>query len=83
VYRTTLPPSCANYVDIWEPQPPGTLRACPGLYRDCFALYVPILKGQDVFLDILTFEGGTNMLSQNVINKLTPVLCSNPEGART
>ena len=19
-----------------EPQPPGTLRACPGLYRDCF-----------------------------------------------
>jgi len=28
---TTLPPSCANYLDIWEPQPPGTLRACPGL----------------------------------------------------
>jgi hypothetical protein len=28
---TTLPPSCADYLKIWEPQPPGTLRACPGL----------------------------------------------------
>ena len=28
---TTLPPSCANCHEIWEPQPPGTLRACPGL----------------------------------------------------
>jgi hypothetical protein len=25
---TTLPPSC---LEIWEPQPPVTLRACPGL----------------------------------------------------
>jgi len=28
---TTLPPSFADCFDIWEPQPPGTLRACPGL----------------------------------------------------
>jgi len=28
---TTLPPSCADCFDIWEPQTPGTLRACPGL----------------------------------------------------
>jgi len=28
---TTLPPSCADCLGIWEPQPPGTLRACPGL----------------------------------------------------
>jgi len=25
----TLPPSCAECLEIWEPQPPGTLRACP------------------------------------------------------
>jgi hypothetical protein len=25
---TTLPPSCVDYFKIWEPQPPGTLRAC-------------------------------------------------------
>jgi len=28
---TTLPPSCADYLEIWEPKPPGTIRACPGL----------------------------------------------------
>jgi hypothetical protein len=30
---TTLPPSCADCLQIWEPQAPGTLRACPRL---CF-----------------------------------------------
>ena len=29
---TTLPPSCAERLEIWEPRPPGTLRACSGLY---------------------------------------------------
>ena len=28
---TTLPPSCAECLEIWELQAPGTLRACPGL----------------------------------------------------
>jgi len=28
---TTLPPSCDESFEIWEPQPPGTLRTCPGL----------------------------------------------------
>jgi hypothetical protein len=28
---TTLPLSCVDCLEIWEPQPPGTLRACPGL----------------------------------------------------
>jgi len=27
----TLPPSCADCLEIWKPQPPGNLRACPGL----------------------------------------------------
>jgi len=27
---TILPPSCADCLQIWEPQSPGTLRACPG-----------------------------------------------------
>ena len=26
---TTLQPSCADCHEIWEPQPPGTLRNCP------------------------------------------------------
>jgi hypothetical protein len=28
---TTLPPSCADYLQIWEPEPPGTLRTSAGL----------------------------------------------------
>jgi hypothetical protein len=28
--------SCADCFEIWEPQPPGTFRACRGLYMDCF-----------------------------------------------
>jgi len=36
---TTLPTSCADCLEIWKPPPPGTLRACSGLYRDCFTLH--------------------------------------------
>jgi len=35
VRLTTLSPSCADCLEIWEPRPPGTLRTCPGLYWDC------------------------------------------------
>ena len=28
---TTLPTSCADCLEIWEPHLPGKLRACPGL----------------------------------------------------
>ena len=31
VALTTLPLSSADCLEIWEPQPPGTLWACPGL----------------------------------------------------
>ena len=32
----TLPPSRAECHEIWEPKPPGTLMATPGLIWDCF-----------------------------------------------
>ena len=28
---TTLPHSCADCLEIWEPEPPGTVRACAGI----------------------------------------------------
>ena len=28
---TTLPPSCADCLEIWEPQPSGNLKACNGI----------------------------------------------------
>jgi hypothetical protein len=39
---TTLPPSCADCLKIWVPQPPETLRACQGLYWDCFTFQMPL-----------------------------------------
>ena len=27
-------------LEIWELQPPGTLRACPALYWDCFTCFL-------------------------------------------
>jgi hypothetical protein len=41
---TTLPPLCAHSLEIWET--PGTLMACPGLYRECFTLLVIVHPGQ-------------------------------------
>jgi len=36
VALTTLSPSCADCLEIWEPQLPGKFWACPGLEWDCF-----------------------------------------------
>jgi hypothetical protein len=36
VQLKTLPPSCADSLEISESQPTGTLRVCPGLCRDRF-----------------------------------------------
>jgi hypothetical protein len=55
----TLPPSTADCHEIWEPQPPGTLRACPGMYRDCFTftftLLNVLLQKQALFLCLTSF----------------------------
>jgi len=29
--KAAFPPSCADCLEIWEPQPSETLRSCPGL----------------------------------------------------
>ena len=41
IWQTTLPPSCTDCIEIWEPLIPGTLRASPGLQWDCF-LQIPL-----------------------------------------
>jgi len=38
--RLTSPSSCAECHEIWEPKPPGTLWATPGLLRDCCTFYL-------------------------------------------
>jgi hypothetical protein len=41
---TTLPPSYADCLDIWEPQPPGTLMACSRLVMELLYLLLPYLR---------------------------------------
>ena len=44
---TTLPPSRAKCHEIWEPKPPRTLWATPGLLRDPFTftyIYIYIIQ---------------------------------------
>ena len=48
----TLPPSCAGCLEIWERQPPRTLRTCPGLALPLVissVMYVGILRRAGVF----------------------------------
>jgi hypothetical protein len=40
---TILPPSCANCLEIWEPQPPGTLRACKGIALPLLLLVLSLI----------------------------------------
>jgi len=36
---TTLPNLCADILELWEPEPPGTLRVCPDTwYEVCFVI---------------------------------------------
>jgi len=39
---TNLPPLFADCLKVWYPQPPGTLRACPGLCNDYFTYVILI-----------------------------------------
>jgi hypothetical protein len=40
---TTLPPSCADCLEIWAPQPLGTLMACPGKAIPALTLHLSVL----------------------------------------
>jgi hypothetical protein len=49
----TLPHSFSDRLEIWVPQPPGTLRGCPPMYRDCFTF--PYLSDRLLFVLTKTY----------------------------
>jgi len=51
-----LPPSCANCLEFWERQPPGTLRSFPGLLWDCFTFICIVV---DIFYSLLSLNVST------------------------
>jgi hypothetical protein len=59
VWLTTLPPSSADCLVIWEPQPPGNLRACTGIavthYSNCIMHYVALARLQQTFYKAVSF----------------------------
>jgi hypothetical protein len=50
---TNLPHSCDECLKVWEPQVPGTLRACRGLWWDCFTFYEAVQGNGGVAPNIL------------------------------
>jgi hypothetical protein len=47
---TTSPPSRAECHEMWEPKPPGTLWAIPGLLWDCFTFNIWFVMPDHVLL---------------------------------
>jgi hypothetical protein len=43
-----LPTACGDYLEILESQPPGTLRACPELYKDCLTLISTLINNLEL-----------------------------------
>jgi hypothetical protein len=58
---TTLPTSSADCLEMWEPQPPGTLRACPGRFTFYCCLNV-------------TFQAHSNLKKNSDFTPLTFIL---------
>jgi len=50
VRLTSSSPSCDECHEIWEPKPPGTLWATPGLLRDSFNLTFYVLNTSQIRL---------------------------------
>ena len=66
-------------LEIWEPQPPGTLWACPGLYRDCFIVIgkpmvalmikkLSVLLGRWIIITIFTKPLKFNLSAASLTN---------------
>ena len=79
VWLTTLPPSNADYLEIWEPQPPGALKvvqACNGIALPCFTSTVSCCLQsihrsfdsveKNVFLYVLSFPYRSFVTTQNL-----------------
>jgi hypothetical protein len=70
---TTLPPSCANCLEILEPQSPGNFRPYLGLYRNFFAYIIVVFN--------TVFTTGTVQYILLVIYCTASVIFCTPEAA--
>jgi len=68
---TTLTTSCADCLEIWEPQPPGTLRSCPGLQRDCFTFTITATTTVNTNTTTTNNNNNNNNNNNSIIYSLT------------
>ena len=64
---TTLPPSCADCLEIREFHPPGILRACPGQCRDCCYLTVVMIQNARLLVQYAVSIGKCVHKYQNIL----------------
>jgi len=65
----TLPPSCADCLEIWEPQPSRTLRTCTDPYWDCFTFYhLPKVKVELPLLHVMNSYWESEGVSPLILN---------------
>ena len=62
---TSLPPSCAECLEIWMPHPPGTLRSCPGIALPLPLPYRSILPGLNPYLGFQVVAGWSLRFSED------------------
>jgi len=65
---TTLPPSCTDCLEIWEPRLPGTLWACIGIHLPFFTYVQTLGDFTDIFQKRL-------MKGHYYVNLYTGILC--------
>jgi len=72
---TNLPPTCVDFLEVWEPRPPGTPRACPGMLWGWFTLYNSAYVGITVIIQYSKHRFCTALLFfVNPVNLLAPEL---------
>jgi hypothetical protein len=71
---TTLP--YTDYLEIWEPQQPGTQRACLGLYRDfrIFTLHISIELKNNILYPSVCMYVLLYLLLYKIIWILVPIV---------
>jgi len=61
VLRDKFTTSRTDFLEIWEPEPPVTLRACPDLYKGYFNFTYNMEIRHDRNVSIIVFSMSSNL----------------------
>ena len=78
VELTTLPPSFSDCLELWEPEPPGTLRARLGLCGDCFTFHKTVSSSNFVVWGYISVGATSAELNPYVDCNGRPIVSVSP-----